>query len=67
MMKDDVPVDDEVPPDARRIAIGRVPRQTLAGAVGIARGAGPVPMEEDVKRWIEEERFGKYGERGERR
>ena len=37
------------------------PRNTLSRALGILRGNGPIPSDEDVKRIIEEERLAKYG------
>jgi hypothetical protein len=60
-MEDRVALAYEILRDMRRKPIGDPPRQTLASAIGIARGAGPVPSDEDVKRWIEEERLSKYG------
>ena len=36
-------------------------RRTLDRALGLARGAGPPPTDEDVERWIEDHRREKYG------
>ena len=37
------------------------PRDTYAGAKGIARGTTPPPDDATVKKWIEEHRQQKYG------
>jgi hypothetical protein len=37
------------------------PRDTLSRALGLARGKGPPPTDEQVKQWIHEHRMRKYG------
>jgi hypothetical protein len=39
----------------------RPARDTLSGAVGLLRGAGPPPDDQAVKRWIDEHRTRTYG------
>jgi hypothetical protein len=36
-------------------------RRTLTQAIGLGRGEGPPPTDEDVRRWLEERRLEKYG------
>jgi hypothetical protein len=40
-----------------------VPRDTLSKALGLLRGNGPPPSDEDVERMIDEHRMSKYGQR----
>jgi hypothetical protein len=42
-------------------ALPPTPRRTLDKAIGLLRGAGPPPSDEEVDRLIEEARFAKYG------
>ena len=36
-------------------------RRTLTQAIGLGRGEGPPPTDEEVRRWLEERRLEKYG------
>jgi hypothetical protein len=36
-------------------------RRTLTHAIGLGRGEGPPPTDEEVRRWLEERRLEKYG------
>ena len=37
------------------------PKPTIDELVGVARGEGPPPTDEQVKQWIDEHRMQKYG------
>jgi hypothetical protein len=47
--------------DMRKKTRESAPRNTLARAVGIARGTTPPPDDATVKKWIDEHRQSKYG------
>jgi hypothetical protein len=36
-------------------------KPTLDELVGVARGTGPAPTDEDVEQWLDEDRMRKYG------
>ena len=44
-----------------REAAAARPKPTIDQIVGVARGAGPPPTDEQVKQWINEHRMRKYG------
>jgi hypothetical protein len=47
--------------DMRKKALGDPPRHTFGAILGIGRGDGPPPTDEQVEQWIDEHRMKKYG------
>ena len=43
------------------VAKQRGTRNTVSRALGLAKGKGAVPSDEEVRRWIDEHRMEKYG------
>ena len=47
--------------DMGRKVLAPPPRNTFKGALGIGRGPGPAPTDEDVRRIMDDHRAEKYG------